>query len=75
MNSKAVKISNRVSEELANIADAAHELHQGIEGDDEDMIDTALNMFPTPKSMASTFAKLGELLTEKPWEKRSKRDA
>ena len=75
MNSKAVKLSNKVSDELATIADAAHELHQGIEAEDEDMINTSLDMFPTPKQMAATFAKLGDLLQERPWEKRSKRDA
>jgi len=74
MNMKALKIARKVSEELDSIADAARELFGGVENENEEQIDDALNQFPTPKHMAGTFEKLGELLTTKPWEKRRKAD-
>jgi hypothetical protein len=74
MNMKALKIARKVSEELDAIADAARELFGGVENESDEQIEDAVNQFPTPKQMAGTFGKLGELLTEKPWEKRRKAD-
>jgi len=73
MNSKAVKLSEKVSNEMAAIADATRLLFEAIRDEDEDAInDLADGGFPPPKKMADTFAKLGVLLQERPWEKRSK---
>jgi hypothetical protein len=68
MNQRALSLATKVSEELDAIADAMRELHGGIENDNEEQIETALSGFPTPKSMGRTFEKLGDLLTNHPWE-------
>jgi hypothetical protein len=68
MNMRALNLATRVSEELDAIADAMRELHGSIENDNEEDIENALSGFPAPKAMARTFEKLGDLLTNHPWE-------
>lgn len=68
MNTRALSLATRVSEELDGIADAMRSLHGGIENDSEDEIEDALNQFPTPKSIGRTFTRLVDLLSNRPWE-------
>jgi hypothetical protein len=75
MNIRALKVLTKVSEELDAIAEATRDLHSAVENSDEEGIEDALKQFPSSSRMSNTFAKLGELLTVKPWERKGKKDA
>jgi hypothetical protein len=72
MNQKCVTVIEKLHDTFGELADALENLKAGVEQEDEEQIDQALDMFPRPKQLESALEKLGSLIEGHPWETRKK---
>ena len=70
MNQKCVGTISKIQDVLEEVSDALESLKAGIQADDEEQVEAAMDTFPTPKKLASALEKLGALIEGRPWEKR-----
>jgi len=72
MNQKCLTIITDVRDTLAEVVDALDGLHEAITDEDEERVDGALEMFPSPKALTKALKHLGSLIEGHPWERKSR---
>jgi hypothetical protein len=72
MNQKCVTQITSVKDTLAEVVDGLEQLQVGVETEDEDKIDHAMDLFPTPRVLERALSKLGNLISSRPWERKTR---
>lgn len=65
----------KVTEVLDNVVASLEELKQGINEDDEEKVNEAIDSLPSPKQVAKALETLGNLIESKPWEDKRRKNA
>jgi hypothetical protein len=68
MNQKCISTIEKIETPLIEVCDALAMLREGIEEENEDRINEAMEAFPTPSKLGSALEKLGMLIEHRPWE-------
>ena len=74
MNQKSIAKIDKVAATLGEVVDALDHLKTIIENDEEDRIQEAMDMFPSPSQLERCLHQLGSLIQDRPWESKRKRD-
>jgi len=68
MNQRCSAKIHGIKDTLSEVVEALDHLVEGIDEDNEEAVDEALQMMPTSRTIVKTFESLGLLLQTAPWE-------
>jgi len=74
MNQKCLSKIEKIAATFVEVTDALDHLKTIVENDEEDRIEEAMDMFPSPAQLTRSLEHLGQLIETRPWESKRKRD-